>query len=259
MFESVTPETFERPSRKVWYESLPVSLGFHCAVGAALVLATTWDVKFPQQTPRLAMMYTLDEPPTPPPPPPPPPPIAKPTPVASTQPVATHMEELAPTVIPDVIPQVLPEPAMVAAVTMEAAGGVEGGVEGGVAGGVADGMQGGEIGGTVGSIVTTPAPPPDTVIIKRDAPLPTAPMSMVYPKYPEEARLNGWEDAVVVRYIIGKDGRVRDVIVLDKPDRDLFEKPTVKAIRNWRFRPLKKDGVAQEVVHELTIIFKLEA
>jgi len=120
-------------------------------------------------------------------------------------------------------------------------------------------MKGGEIGGIVGSVVTTPAPPPDTIIVKRDAPLPTAPMSMVFPKYPEEARLRGWEDAVVVRYIIGKDGRVRDVIVLDKPERDLFEKPTVKAIRTWRFRPLKKDGVAQEVVHELTIIFKLEA
>jgi protein TonB len=101
--------------------------------------------------------------------------------------------------------------------------------------------------------------PPDTVIVKRDMPLPTAPMSMVFPKYPDEARVRGWEDVVVVRYVIGKDGRVREVTVLSRPEREIFEKTAVKAIRNWRFRPHKVNGVPQEIVHELTIFFKLEA
>ena len=33
---------------------------------------------------------------------------------------------------------------------------------------------------------------------------------------------------------------------------------TLKAIKNWRFRPLVKDGERQEVVHELTIYYRLQ-
>ena len=86
-----------------------------------------------------------------------------------------------------------------------------------------------------------------------------AAMSQVYPRYPEEARIRGQEDVLLVRYIIGKNGRVRDVIVLQKPNREIFEKTTVKAMRQWRFKPYMKDGVPQEVIHELTVIFKLNA
>jgi periplasmic protein TonB len=90
-------------------------------------------------------------------------------------------------------------------------------------------------------------------------PLPTAPMSQVFPKYPETARVRGWEDVVIVRYTIGKNGRVREVLVLNNPERALFEEITVKAIKNWRFKPHKVDGVPQEIVHELTVYFKLNA
>ena len=62
-----------------------------------------------------------------------------------------------------------------------------------------------------------------------------------------------------MRYIIGKNGRVREVVVLDHPQFPEFEQATVKAIRHWRFKPYKVDGVPQEVIHELTIFFKLNA
>jgi protein TonB len=257
MFESVAPETFTPRSRKVLYETLPVSIAIHVAVAAAVVLGATWNVVFPTQSPRMAMMYNLEELPTPPPPPPPPAPPKR-VPVQQVQ-VPIPKEPVAPTIIPDEIPTVLPQTPMMPDVnTVEVPNGVEGGVEGGVVGGAVEGVIGGEIGGVVGgdvgSIGTTP---PDTVVVKRDMPLPTAPMSMVYPAYPNEARIRGWEDMVVVRYLIGKDGRIKNVTVLSKPEREIFEQITVKAIRNWRFRPYKKDGVPQEVVHELTIYFRL--
>jgi protein TonB len=257
MFESVAPEIFIPRSRKLWYETLPVSIAAHGAVVAALILATTWTVVFPTQTPKMAMMYRLEDVPTPPPPPPPPaPPKKVDTPLV--RPVIK--EDLAPTVIPDEIPIVMPQVVQQVPEVVDAVGGVVGGVEGGVAGGDVQGVAGGEIGGIVGGDVgSIGSTPPDTVIVKRDMPLPTAPMSMVYPSYPDDARVRGWEDTVVVRYIIGKDGRVREVIVLDRPEREVFEKITVKAIRHWRFKPLKKDGVAQEVIHELTIYFRLTA
>nr|MDQ3283947.1 TonB family protein [Acidobacteriota bacterium] len=208
-----------------------------------------------------ATMYNLESLPTPPPPPPP---AAAPKRVqAQPQQVAVKMPDVAPTVIPEEIPTVLPQTTQVAAVEAPVAGGVEGGIEGGVEGGVVggslDGVEGGVVGGTTGGIVAAAVAPPDTVVVKRDAPLPMAAMSMVYPAYPDDARIRGWEDVVVVRYIIGKNGRVRDVQVLSHPEHDVFEKITVKAIRNWRFKPLIKDGVPQEVIHELSVIYKLNA
>lgn len=260
MFESVAPEIFVRPSRKLLYETLPVSIALHGVLAVAIITATSWKVVFPTQTPKMAMMYRIEDTPTPPPPPPPP---APPKRVDAPQQVRPVMKEnLAPTIIPDEIPIVLPQvPQAVQADVVDTAGGVEGGVEGGVAGGDVQGIAGGEIGGIVGGTVGSigNAPPPDTVVVKRDMPLPTAPMSMVYPAYPDDARVRGYEDTVVVRYTIGKDGRVREVIVLSRPEREVFEKITVKAIKHWRFKPYKKDGVAQEIVHELTIYFRLQA
>ncbi|HYI08942.1 MAG TPA: energy transducer TonB [Thermoanaerobaculia bacterium] len=258
MFETVAPETFAPRSRKVFYESLPVSIALHAAAAAAVLVVSTWQVTFPAHSPKMFAMYSLEEVPTPPPPPPPPAPPQKQVPVQQQQTTVVRTEEVAPTIIPDFIPTVMPETTEPVEVVEGVIGGVEGGIEGGVAGGSIDGVFGGEVGGEVGGTVGSVALP-DTVVVKRDMPLPTAPMSMVFPKYPEEARLRGWEDILVVRYVIGKDGRVKEVTVLSHPDREVFEKTSVKAIRNWRFRPHKVDGVAQEIVHELTIFFKLEA
>jgi protein TonB len=263
MFESVAPEKFLPRSRKVFYESLPVSIAAHALVGAAVLLGQVWDVDFPTETPRLLALYRLEEAPLPPPPPPPPPPAATARPVPR---IIPKNLELAPTVVPEEIPVVTNTPVEPAPETLPIdpnavyTEGVEGGVEGGVTGGTIGGQLGGQVGGQLGGVVSdADVPPPDTVVVKRDMPLPMAPMSMTFPKYPDDARVRGWEDRVIVRYVIGKDGRVREVTVLSRPERELFEKITVKAIRGWRFRPYKKDGVAQEVIHELTIFFKLEA
>jgi TonB family protein len=170
---------------------------------------------------------------------------------------------VAPTIIPEEIPIVEPMAAVEGSVGEGEAG--EAVVKGWVSGGegpgsgeVPGGVPGGQAGGVEGG---TGEGPPDTLIVKRHHPLPTSmtPVSMVYPFYPEEARVRGWEDAVAVRYIIGKDGRVKSVEVIEKPEREVFQKSVVHAIRHWRFRPLIKAGVPQEVIHELVIYFKLNA
>ena len=59
MFETVAPETFERRSKLVLYETLPLSIGLHVlAVGAAFVI-TVWNVVFPAQSPRIVRAYSL--------------------------------------------------------------------------------------------------------------------------------------------------------------------------------------------------------
>lgn len=264
MFETVAPETFAPRSRKVLYETLPVSVGLHVAAVLGYIVATSWNVEFPLHTPPLIATYAVGMP-APPPPPPPPPAAAtaKPVPTQQVAVAAVVPEEIvAPTVIPDTIPLLMPPATVEVPIdpTVEGvAGGVEGsvgGVVGGQIGGVDGGELGGETGGSTGGVIGLPA---NTVVIERDMPLPMSSLSKVYPQYPEEARMRGWEDAVTVRYIIARNGRVRDVIVLGKGERQMFTDATVKAIRHWRFRPLMKDGQAQEVIHELTVFFKLES
>jgi TonB family protein len=59
--------------------------------------------------------------------------------------------------------------------------------------------------------------------------------------------------------VIGIDGRIKEVTVISAPERPIFAEATVKAIRTWRFRPYMKDGQPQEVVHELTVNFVIDA
>jgi protein TonB len=246
MFESVAPETFRKPNRRLFYETLPLSITIHALAIAGALGATAWEVVFPEHSPRLNAVYSLTSLPEPPPPPPPPaPPKAQPRPVV--QPPIPDEKIVAPTVIPDSIPVVEKELPVLA----PAPEAVEGGVAAGVEGGVGSGEVGGRLGGTVGGIVD------GRVHIERDRKLPLIAVSQEYPIYPDEGRLRGYEDALVIRYVIGKDGKVHEVTVIDPPKYKMFAEATTKAIRGWRFRPLVEAGEKQEVVHELTVYFQL--
>jgi protein TonB len=251
MFETVAPQLAARPSRKIFYEALPFSIAVHCAIGAAALLGSIWNVAFPLQSPAQAFSFNIAELPSPPPPPPPPPPPAKEQPELLPPARELKVDEIvAPTVIPEVIPVAQHEIVQTAA---DGVDDLDGGSNGaGIFGGVAGGVLGGEVGGILGGVVGS------QVQIERDRPLPMRALSQVYPIYPEKARRQYLEDELIVRYIIGKNGRVREVIVLSPPRNEIFVDATVRAIRNWRFRPLVKDGERQEVVHELTVYYRLE-
>ena len=164
---------------------------------------------------------------------------------------------LAPNLIPDGIPIVKPQsiPMDALASAKGFIGGIEAGLDYGLVGGIAEGDAGGKIGGTIGGIVTEI--PDGRVHIARDTKLPMLPLSQVYPNDPEDARMRSWEDELVVRYVIGKDGRVKEVSIVSAPQRPVFVDGTVRAIRSWRFRPMVRDGERQEVVHELTVYYRL--
>ena len=254
MFESVAPEAFARRSHRIFYQTLPASITAH-AIAAALVLTNiVWRVEFPIESPRLVRAYVLTElPPPPPPPPPPAPPPAKAQPVAP--PATKPLIDVAPTVIPDAIPVVSNDPAPLEPHPMIAAA-PPSGDEGTGAAIIPGGLPGGQPGGVVGGIALLL--PDNRVHIQRDKPLPMKSIRQEYPTYPEEGRLKMWEDNLTVRYVIGKDGRVKEITIIDPPNRKIFEEATRHAIRDWRFTPYyDAEGQAQEVVHELTINFQL--
>ena len=255
MFETVAPPAAERPSRIASYEALPFSIAVHAIAVAAAIAGSVWHVDFPRDSPAQIIAFSMVELPTPPPPPPPPPPpAASKAAVIENLPVVRSVardQMLAPAIIPDLVPEVVSQLVQTAADGIEAD--VVGGVMGGIDGGVVGGELGGIIGGIVGGVIND-----HRVRVDRDRPLPMIALSQVYPTYPERARVHYIEDELVVRYIIGKDGRVRDVIVLSPPKHDMFTEATVKAIRTWRFRPMVRDGERREVVHELTVYYRLE-
>src|SRR5207302_1826726 len=149
MFETVAPEAFVPRTRRVFYETLPVSIAVHVVAAGAMLASMIWNVVLPTQSPKMIVAYSLTQMPDPPPPPPPPPKPEPPKPFLTLPklappPPALASQIVAPTVIPDTIPEVVPPPPVVpppAPVPMAAAAAAD-------AEGSKNGMPGGEIGGT---------------------------------------------------------------------------------------------------------------
>ena len=255
MFETVAPARASRANRNILYEALSFSLVVHGLAAVIALASNLWQVTFPTASPIYTVAFVLEAPPPPPPPPPPARPPEQKSEITTAK-ILMPTDFLAPTVIPDEIPLVKPQtlPMNALASAKGVVGGIESGVDQGLAGGIAQGDIGGKIGGTIGGVAEIAD---GRVHIARDKKLPMVPLSQVYPSYPEDARMRLWEDELVVRYVIGKDGRVKEVTIVSAPQRDVFVDGTVRAIRSWRFKPMIKDGEKTEVVHELTVYYRL--
>lgn len=260
MFETVAPDAFAKRDRHVFYETLPASVAIHAAAAAAIAAIAIAHIVFPLQPPRLIVGYIATGLGEPVPPPPPaaaltPPDAKKPVPKLQTPAtVALVPADVAPTIIPDTVPDDVPMPSPIRLISAS----IEklapsAGIQGGVSDGVVSGSRGGTPGGVIGGIIGGDG----RVHFERDANLPLFVEDRPYPEYPKKCADNHWEDTVIVKYVIGKDGHVREVNITQRPYRKEFEASTLAAISRWRFRPLIIDGEAMEVVHELTVYFRL--
>jgi protein TonB len=261
MFETVAPDAFARRNRHVFYETLPLSIGLHAVAVAAVAVAVVSHVTLPIQPPKVLVGYLAAELGEPVPPPPPPAPAKQPD-APKNQPsldanVALKPIDLAPSTIPDEVEQMpLPSPIRLVSASVEKfvpAAGVAGGVSGGVRGGVADGVAGGSHEGVKGGIVGGDG----RMHFERDSRLPLFMEEHPYPIYPDTCIDRRLEGIVIVKYIIGKDGHVNDVSILHHAAKKEFDESTLEAVRKWRFRPLIVDGEPMEVVHEMTVYFRL--
>jgi len=78
------------------------------------------------------------------------------------------------------------------------------------------------------------------------------------PVYPDEARFNGWEGRVVLELLVGEDGRVAKVRVLQSSGRACLDQAAVTAARHWRYRPAQRNGVVTAVWVQRAVRFRLE-
>ncbi|MET0376562.1 MAG: TonB family protein [Rhizorhabdus sp.] len=114
------------------------------------------------------------------------------------------------------------------------------------------------------SVTTTP-PPPKPVA----APAPPAGPVMVGnlderllegrpPRYPFESRRKHEEGTVVVRLLIGTDGRVAQISIAQSSGFERLDQAAVQAIRGWRWQPIIRDGQPVEVRGLYSMPFTLQ-
>lgn len=85
------------------------------------------------------------------------------------------------------------------------------------------------------------------------------PESKIEPAYPEEARESGLEGFVILQALILTDGTVDDIQVLkvSSDDEPFFIDSAREAVRQWRYEPATKDGLAVPVYFTVFVEFKL--
>ncbi|AGH49946.1 MULTISPECIES: energy transducer TonB [Sphingomonas] len=79
------------------------------------------------------------------------------------------------------------------------------------------------------------------------------------PDYPARMARQEIEGVVVVRVLIGADGRVKAVEQVSATDPAFFEATKRQALRAWRFRPATRDGVAVESWRTMRVKFEMQA
>jgi protein TonB len=103
----------------------------------------------------------------------------------------------------------------------------------------------------VAAIATSVAPPPPPpppkpkpsvkkpIRLTEDMPKPVQTV-MKTPEYPSSAKAAGIEGVVIVKYVVGEDGSVRDAKVLKGPPE--LQDACLAAVKTWRFQPMIVDG-----------------
>ncbi len=162
-----------------------------------------------------------------------------PTPLPAMAPVEPVLERPAEAAVP--------EEAAVEGGTAAGVAGV-GGVIGGLVGGVLDGREGGLVGATGG----------EALELKQVAQAPRV-LQQVRPHYPQRAKADRLVGLVVVRVIIGIDGRIEPEntrVLRSVPGLDAA---AIAAVHQWRFSPaLGHQGRPVRVIVEIPLQFSLK-
>lgn len=102
-----------------------------------------------------------------------------------------------------------------------------------------------------------PDPQPTPVLVEARPDLRFA--SALQPPYPSALARQEIEGKVVIRVLIGVDGRVKAVEPVSATDPAFQEATATQALKRWRFKPATKDGIPVESWRTMTVRFELKA
>jgi protein TonB len=78
----------------------------------------------------------------------------------------------------------------------------------------------------------------------------------VAPLYPPMAKVALVQGTVNLSVFIGVTGKVESIRVVSGPDK--LQRAAMAAVRQWTFRPFKKDGKAIAVTGTISLVFNLD-
>jgi len=76
------------------------------------------------------------------------------------------------------------------------------------------------------------------------------------PEFSDEARKAKYQGTVVLRVVVGVDGRAHDIVLQRSLGMGLDER-AMDAIRQWRFDPARRDGIPVAVLVNIEVTFRL--
>lgn len=77
------------------------------------------------------------------------------------------------------------------------------------------------------------------------------------PKFPMDASQRGLSGYAVAIFVVDEYGNVIDIDIPRSSDK-IFEKPTIEAIRSWKFSPGEKDGKAVKTRIKIRIPYEIK-
>src|SRR5271166_5751786 len=80
-------------------------------------------------------------------------------------------------------------------------------------------------------------------------------LNRVEPEYPDDARQQGMQGAVVLDLRVGKNGAVQDVVLVS--GQPLLAEAAIAAVKQWRFQPQTVNGKAVEMQTRIALRFAL--
>jgi protein TonB len=83
------------------------------------------------------------------------------------------------------------------------------------------------------------------------------PETEVLPEYSAVALKNNIQGRVVLKAVISKDGTLKNVQLTGPPS--ILSGPVLEAVKQWRYQPRTRNGVALEVDTQITIDFSINA
>jgi protein TonB len=97
----------------------------------------------------------------------------------------------------------------------------------------------------------------DLVMTDETVDTPPRPTEQVPMKYPSEAKRKGIQGYVTLSLLIGDDGHVQRVRVLESEPHGIFDEAASDAVRQWAFEPAQYKGQSVKVWARQTIRFAL--
>ena len=247
MFDTILNPSSGVP-RQRWSTKVLSALA-HAAIVIVIALSTLYATDALPE-PRESMAVFLAAPPVPPPPAPA---IEQPKPKPATVTRRAPSPRPAPMIARAPIAAPLEAPTSITPET-----GLEGGefADPGIDFGFERGVEGGVAGGIAGGFVTAPPPPPPSKPVRVGGEISTPKLlRRVDPEYPPVAVNAQIEGIVILEATVDGRGAVTETRVLRS--HPMLDQAAIAAVEQWRYEPLRLNGLAQPFVLTVTVSFSL--